>query len=153
MKRNLLFTAILLIGMAFTSCKMHQFGYVTTYLDFTPYSEQGFFLTELESVPFDYVPVGTISVTEYSGQDAVYYNQTHPKSKVYDDDLYYKAEKSKVSKDWRFASAESAIKELVEKSKRAGGNGLVALKTVTTVDTKSNLVVSVTVSGMIINRK
>lgn len=152
MKQKFLLSVIAMICLAFSSCKTQQFGYVATYLDYTPYSEQGFFLTELNSVPFDYTPIGSMTVTEYSGKDTTY-TPERTNSSFLMDDIYARIERTKVSKDWRFASAETAIAEIVARSKKAGGDGLVALTITTIVDPKSNLIVSVTVSGMIIKRK
>lgn len=150
MSKKLLFTLATIFALVATSCSTQKFGYATTYLDYSAYTQQGFFLTELESVPFDYDALGSITVTEFSGKDAAYVD---PNNSKVADELYEKVERSKVANDWRFASAQTAIGVIVDKARKAGGNGLVALKTTTIVDPKTNNVKSVTVSGMVIKRK
>lgn len=152
MSKKLSFGAtIIVILFVLSSCTTQKFGYVTTYLDYSAYTKQGFFLTELESVPFDYDAIGSITVTEISGKNGP--NVQHKISSNLSDEIYAEVAGNKIRKNWRFASAETALAEIVLKAKKAGGNGLVALKTITIIESSTNKIHSVTVSGMVIRRK
>lgn len=63
-KAFLFFTVIILLS----SCSsMRQANTRVFTMDFNPYIERGYFFTELETVPFDYIPVGIVNVSMESG--------------------------------------------------------------------------------------
>lgn len=59
------------------------YSVVTGYIDYSKYSDQGFFITEAPTVPFDYTPIGSMSVTEYSGKDKEYVVESVQTDKEY----------------------------------------------------------------------
>lgn len=145
--------------MIFSSCVSQKFGHVTSYLDYSRYSDAGFFITELQSVPFDYVPIGSISVREYSGND----NKEKTEQSLHriessgslekKDDIYERRTGYSSPSKWRTATATSTLNAAVEEAKSVGGNGLIALDVTTFIDTKTREVTSIRVSGMVIKRK
>ncbi|MDR0681615.1 MAG: hypothetical protein LBG15_07200, partial [Dysgonamonadaceae bacterium] len=62
--------ALVLILTVFTSCVPGRMGYHTnTYIiDYSVFTEKGFFVSESNSVSFDYRPLGSLHVTVYSGK-------------------------------------------------------------------------------------
>lgn len=114
-----------------------------TVLDYTPYVEQGFFITESNSVSFDYNPISTIYVVT-----------TGSESKK-DMEWYYDKGVMR-QRDARIASPENALKKAVEEAKSRGGNGLINLKINPTFSQASNggsYINGYSLSAMIINKK
>lgn len=51
---------ILLAVLLFTSCSMYKSINETVVIDYSRYTSQGFFITESNSVSFDYKPIGSV---------------------------------------------------------------------------------------------
>lgn len=151
MKKLYFILAIAMIA-AITSCTSVKFGHTTSYLDYSRFSDQGFFVTEANTVPFDYTPVGSMSVTEYSGMDdSKEFRQTREnlkEGKKFDDGIYDSKTPKNKSK-WHTANVNSALDAIVERARIAGGNGLMDMQ-ITPVFNKNGTVAAITVSGMII---
>lgn len=128
-----------------------KFGYSTRYFDYSEYVNTGFFITESTTVPFEYSPVGSMSVTEYSGEDKTNVVVKSPSKSSEDLDGIY-GMTPKRPKNYREATAKSAVAAMVERARKVGANGLVGISIHTDVDENSQTVLSVTVSGMLINR-
>ncbi|WP_289747084.1 hypothetical protein [Paramuribaculum intestinale] len=145
---------ILLISTIFmlliSSCvSQPSFGHSTAYLDYKKYSDQGFFVTEAMSAPFEYSSVGSISVVERSGVDPTSSSgQSMKADKMADMDGVY-AKRPKASDKYRFATAESALDAVVQRAKVVGANGIIGLRINEEV---RNGIPCVIVSGMLINR-
>lgn len=72
-------------------------------LDYSRYTKDGFFITESNSVSFDYEPIASISVDMYDGKVA---NTNY----------------------WGFPDAIRGLELLVQKAKYSKGNGIINLK-------------------------
>lgn len=132
-------------AMLLSSCAP-KFGWTSSYLDYSQYSAQGFFITESGSTPFEYTPIGSMAVTENNGlTDKI---QAPDPVKDKDIDGIYTSNTS--SNKWRYATSSSALNALVEKAKETGANGIINLK-IYPVYEKSTIV-GYTVSGMLIKR-
>lgn len=119
---------------------------VTGYIDYSKYSDQGFFITEAPTVPFDYTPIGSMSVTEYSGKDKEYVVESvQTNDKEYDN--LYAPERTKTS-HWREATPMSALSAIVERAKSIGANGIMSLQLLPVYEKKN--IIGYTVSGMLI---
>lgn len=146
--KNLFAAAALAVLLA--SCSPQKFVSNTYYFDYTPYTSDGFFLTQLESVPFDYQALGSMEVVETSGNDKEF--KQVKESKNFDDAIYNINGSSVGGKNWRWADEGSALSSLVKNAKTIGGDGIVALKFNNYIDEKSKAA-KVSVSGMVIKRK
>jgi uncharacterized protein YbjQ (UPF0145 family) len=101
------------------------------YVDYSVFTERGFFITESNSVHFDYTALGSVSVYIQSGY------------KGEDPDSYKEAEK------------EKALFLLFSKVKEQGGDGLINLKfdyRPASISQYSSETSRVTASGMAIRR-
>lgn len=132
-----------------SSCTTHYIC-VTSYMDYSKYADEGFFITEASTVPFSYTPVGSMTVSEFSGKDENYtpIESTDTKSNKEFDNLYG----SVVPKPnhWREATAKTALAAIVERAKTLGANGIMGIRIETVY--KKDDVIGYTVSGMLIKR-
>jgi len=93
MKKLLFFAAIVLL---FYSCSPEIYYAVNSYtIDYSKYTEKNFFITESNSVNFEYKPVGSIVVESVSG----YYNSEFISANIDDAfiKLYQVAQKNKAN--------------------------------------------------------
>lgn len=120
MKKSLVFLFLILL---MSSCNMAPYIKSIGYIDYTMY-DNGFFITESNSVSFEYKSLGSISVLILTGY-----------------------ENSKLVK----ATAQDAVTALVEKAMLKKANGVIALKISPYTDftTKQN---GFFVSGMAIKK-
>lgn len=99
----------------------------------------GMFLTESNSVSFDYQPVGSLFTEEISGEYQVV------KKKVGNNDIYGD-EYAVVDGKYRHANPQSALAFAADKAKEMGGNGIINLH-IEKIDG------GYCVTGMVIKRK
>lgn len=97
---RLLFISILLLTISLTSCNMMPYVKSVGYIDYSMY-DNGFFITESNSVQFEYKPLGSISTLIISGYHGSQYIA---------------------------ASAQDGVTSLVEEAMKKKGNGIIALK-------------------------
>ena len=125
---------ILLIA-SFSSCsiipKTLYVGSVSI-VDYTPYSDKGFFITESNSVSFEYTPVSSVMAvfrSGYASTEVVNTENKQPKSK-HSDDVYSGQSASKRIKTGDFieSTPQSVLEELYRKSVEIGANGIINLK-------------------------
>src|SRR5690606_16170414 len=111
-------------GMLSCSGPRMYFEASATYVDYRPYTETGFFITESNSVGFDYKPVSSVMAIARSG-----YLPQERRSNVTDskpfDDVYYKPERIKAGV--RTATPKDAVRELVHQARALGANGIINL--------------------------
>lgn len=153
--KHFLLCAVCVIFFSLTSCfPTQKFSRTLSFVDFSSYTKDGFFLTELESVPFDYTTIGTMSVSETSGVDKEYVQDAKEATgfKKYEDGIYGSPSK-KTDKHWRSANFYSCLDALVEEAKFAGGDGIVKLQMGFGFDKEGRWDGSLNVSGMVIKRK
>lgn len=120
----LLFAVVLL-----TSCAVkYPFLTYSNVVDFTPYTDAGFFLTESNSVSFSYSPVGSLSTTIKSGYEVLNVNKKLANDAVYNDYTRLKYGK------YIPANVDDAITLLIESAKELGANGIINLNIIYTPD-------------------
>ena len=113
---------ILLSVLLFTSCSMYKSINETVVIDYSRYTSQDFFITESNSVSFDYKPIGSV-VTVVKGTKK---KETGKQDKV---DSVQERKKSFFDKPIaEYYSVYEAIDEFVRKSKNAGANGTINFK-------------------------
>ena len=97
---------------------------LVNFIDYSAYNDQGMFLTESNSVDFDYTPVGSINVLLYSG----YVKQT-PEYLVEDkavDAVYYSSSSTGRSK-YQDATIQEALRIVVDQAKHKGADAVINL--------------------------
>ncbi len=124
MKRILFFTAVVMLASCSTYTPMVNF------IDYSGYTDQGMFLTESNSVSFDYQPVGSINVLLYSGfaktnqQPA---STETKKEKVLSDGVYYSGNSAQSKGNYQTATIQEALRIAVQEAKSKGANGIINL--------------------------
>ena len=130
---------LFLIAIA-TSCVMPKYTVYTSMLDFKKYDEKGFFITQSNSVSFDYEPVGITTVAVYSGMD---------KNKITDQKKTSLAGPNMGK--YHIASNEDAFEALYNRCLEEGANGIINVEFSATKDKDGNII-SVQASGMAIKK-
>jgi len=110
--------------------------------DFTKYSSKNFFMSEANSVSFEYTPIGTIASYSISGS-------TKDESVVNEGNPYTFDEKTR----YKHGNVADALQELYETAIKKGANGVINIKVDyfypdKTVSIESGYVIS----GMMIKR-
>jgi len=121
MKQFLFFlTTILLM-----SCSVkHIYTATSQVLDYEKYSKQGFFITESNSVSFDYTPIGSVVVRVFSG----YANEgTEYVKKFKSNGTYTEIPKIRKGK-WKDCDLNDAFAQLHKEAISKGANGVINLK-------------------------
>lgn len=127
------------------------------FTDYRPVAQNGFFVTEANTVPFDYEPIGSMVLEQYNG----YVSESGEKIKkevvgyddVFMDKLPEKGSKEAKQKNkYKYATAESTLEAFAEQAKMKGANGVIGIK-FQWIDSKSVSGNGIVVSGMLIRRK
>lgn len=134
--------------LALVSCKsmLPQFTQKTYVLDYSEASKRGVFVSEANSVSFDYEPVASIVVTSKDG-----YVQKPKVSKNYDDispvetNVSYKDE-------WQEATYAQTLDRAVQSCIELGGDGIINITFNVNYDS-NGAVIGNTLRGMVIKRK
>lgn len=132
-----------------TSCapKM-QYVASSTYINYQTYVEQGMFITESNSVSFEYTPLGSVSAIVFPG----YVKATRPSQYKYED-LNGNQQLTEDYNKWQPADVSDAITLAVDKAKQQGGNGIINFKVQPTSETDGKTVrYGYLVTGMVIHR-
>lgn len=148
--KSILFVVVLVMTV---SCSPKRYYSSFTYLiDYQKYTEEGFFLTESNSVSFEYSPVGSVcSVVESrAGSEAAF----KPVKHYVDDTLYENDPSIKVHREIKSATVDDAIATAIECARVKGANGIINLSvTETSKDIGYGLTEKVIiVKGMAIKR-
>lgn len=109
-----------------TSCSTYKVMYQASSvcIDYSTYSEKGFFITESNSVSFDYIPLGSLFVEISSG-----YEKRLEKNKKYLDIDGHEKSKSEISVgNWINATSKIALDSLYNKSLSLKANGIINLQ-------------------------
>ena len=125
MKKFILFVFVAVSLVIFASCMPKRaFTKVSSAVDYTRYSENGFFMTEANSVSFRYEPLGSITAIARDGYEVIGSDD----SSNFQDDTYGKPfQKVKYGK-YRSAYPEDALEELYNKALEMGANGVINIK-------------------------
>ncbi len=125
-------------------------------LDYSEYTKNGFFMTEANSVGFDYEAIGSVSAKVQSGYEVLRENL-----REVGDDVYGKSTVKRSVKygNYKQAYSDTAIEVLYNKAKDIGANGLINIK-VTYIpavrDLKTGIIYepdAIIVTGMAIRKK
>lgn len=148
--RKVLFL-ILSIGL-FTACvtpKMPAPYGFSSFLDYSPLTDKGIYVTESNSVSFDYKTLGSVSATEVGGwvKKGKEPKTTRESNKSRDDDMYVGIEKNQYTGKNVYVtpSLDVAMDRMANTLKEVGANGVINLK----VHWESNRIV---ISGMAIRK-
>lgn len=119
----------LLFVATMTSCSvLPKYPYVqnAVVLDYSEYTNKGFFMTEANSVSFGYKALGSVSAKVQSGYEVI--GETI--RKAVKDDIYGNSEDKRKVKYGKYkrAYSDDALKVLYEKAKEIGANGLINIK-------------------------
>lgn len=113
-----------------TSCYPAKtlFHQESSHVDYRPYSKTDFFLTEANSVSFEYSPISSvISIVKPGYVDKKDIVKTK-EEKDFKDDLYANNKHLKLGSDFKLASPQDALDGLVKEAKKLGANGIINLK-------------------------
>lgn len=134
MKKVLLF--VFAIGLL-TSCATSAISYpepygFSTFLDYSPLTNKGIYVTESNSVSFDYKTLGSVSATEVSGwvkkEKELKVANKNKKNNV--DDMYADVERNQSNgKYMRMSpSLDAAMERMANTLKEVDANGIINLK-------------------------
>lgn len=141
--------AALALALALASCSPKIPYYASaSYIDYSEFNKQGCFLSESNSVSFDYTPLGSVSVTVLSG------NVTGQRASRYVyQDLNGKTNATEEYNKWTPANVQEAIAMAVDAAKKQGGNGIINLHIQPISETVEKTVRSgYLVTGMVIKK-
>lgn len=154
MKKKLTIIVALLTLMFTVSCVTKDaFVQVIGCMDYQKIGHGKVFISESNSVSFEYTPIASINVIESSGHVSKTKKAKANKPNINEsvgDDIYYASEKDKT--DYREASYESALKRAVAACEDKGGDGIINLKYRSEYDYENHKWI-IGVTGMIIKRK
>lgn len=124
MKKTLLFLLITLLLSACSSVKI-PYNISAGKIDYSPLVKKGIFITESNSVSFDYAPIGSVFVSIESG-----FERIDSKSKVVANEIYGNTQEYKSYKygNWKRATVEDALNELYNHVVDFKANGIINLK-------------------------
>ncbi len=128
-----------------------KFSSKVYYTDYQRYSDAGFFITESNTVSFDYVPVGSVVVRQTAGvmSDTEIISQNVPEKRGYDE-LYGELEKKRHSNSWKLPSDYTALDAVYKVAKEQNADGIINLKITMPVVNNAGII---ELSGMLIKRK
>lgn len=128
-----------------------KFSSKVYYTDYQRYSDAGFFITESNTVSFDYIPVGSVVVRQTAGvmSDTEIISQNVPEKRGYDE-LYGELEKKRHSNSWKLPSDYTALDAVYKVAKEQNADGIINLKITMPVVNNAGII---ELSGMLIKRK
>lgn len=144
-KLTLLMSAFVMLAVG--SCNTPK-SHVTYYIDYQKAGNGKVFITESNSVSFEYMPLGTILVEETPGFVEVTVPTTEKERQ--DDPLYGSGASTKTVKKYSNATAQSALNYAAEEALTLGGDGIINLRLSSYYVGKERIV---QVSGMVIKRE
>lgn len=153
--KKLLLTVCAVMALTLCSC-LSTFKNTVYFTDYRPVAQNGFFVTEANTVPFDYDPIGSMTLKQYNGVEIEKENKVKKEVTGYDDVYMDKlpektAKPEKKKSNYKYATAESALEAFAEVAKNKGANGVIGLRIqfILYKDSKQGI----EVSGMLIHRK
>lgn len=153
MKKTLVFLFLCCLCSCVTT---YKWPYIqeSSIIDYSVYAKKGFFITESNSVNFDYSAIGSISAKVESGYEVLNMDAV----KVTGDDIYSRQPETKINvKYGKYikATPEAAINELFNQAIQSKANGIIGLtiKPITTTSQQyGNVVTGYFVTGMAIRK-
>lgn len=147
MKKSIIICSIITALSLLTSCSVPKTMYeeYAGFLDYSAYMNEGIFLTESNSVNFEYEPLGSVSALVYSGEHVVSLTK-----QTEENEIYGKRTTTKSKTEWKRALPKDALEIAVSQAVSKGANGLINIK-VEPADTQTRS--GFLVTGMAIRRK
>lgn len=126
MKRTLIFLLICSLSSCVTT---YKWPYVqeSSIIDYSHYAKKGFFITQANSVNFEYTPIGSISAKVEGGYEVLNIDAI----KVSGDDIYSRKPETKIKVQYGKyikATPDAAIDELYNQAVENKANGIIGLK-------------------------
>ncbi|WP_304649350.1 hypothetical protein [uncultured Duncaniella sp.] len=151
MKIKLHILAMIVVAFLFASCSQKiLYTESVGFVDYSTYLNEGIFLTESNSVNFEYDAIGSVSAVVYSGDAVVSQSEQVDKNEIY-------GERTKVKNKvgWKAASPDDALNAAVAQVRKQGGNGLINIKITPTteIDNAKRVRTGFLITGMAIKRK
>lgn len=151
MKIKLRFLTMIAATFLLTSCapKVLYTKYVG-FVDYSAYQDKGMFLTESNSVNFEYNAIGSVTSVVYSGKAIVSQSE-----QIENNDIYGEHRTVQNKMGWKVASPEDALEAAVAQVASKGGDGLINIKITPTteIDASKTTRSGFLVTGMAIKRK
>ena len=147
------------VVMSSCSYKVHRndFKEYTHFLDYSEYTQRGFFITESNTAPFDYVGIGSVEISQYDGDVRDKQNASEKANirEVEYDAIYGLAGTKKGKATFVEATYESSLQSVYEFAKSKGADGIICLELspILNNDPKYTYQTGVRISGMLIKRK
>lgn len=147
-----------ILALVLSGCSVYKTPYLSTatVLDYSEYTNKGFFLSESNSVNFEYKALGSVSAVSTGGYEVL----STTERKNMQDDVYISQEPSKSVKYGKYKSASSkdALSALCNKAMEVGANGVINISTSYipgTYDAKTGVLISgnsYVITGMAIRK-
>ena len=117
---------LLLVPIVLGACALRKPVLMSaTLIDYSKFTNQGFFFTESNSVSFEYKPVGSVSALFYSGYE-LKPGQTMISN---GDDVYSGGGLVKTTSKFIPATQQGVVDQLFTEAKKVGANAIINLKT------------------------
>ena len=124
MRKFLFISAVALLLSACATMPKRAYTSYSASFDFTEFTKDGFFITESNSVSFDYAPIGSISGVVTSGYEVL----GRDKGQKMKDDVYSQEKNEKIRYgEYKYADFRNVLLEIVESAKKLGANGIINL--------------------------
>ncbi len=143
MKKLLTFASAALLLVSCASVQMPAPRSYVSVIDYSALTGEGFFVTESNSVSFNYEPIGSIMVEEVGG-----WGKIQPKD-VGKDDAYSSRSGKNV---YLYPEMSDAFGTLKKQLAEMGANGIINLKVTTNYSQELNATTSIVLTGMAIRR-
>ena len=140
-------TALLLVALAFSSCRT-PFLSTSASIDYSKYSNKDFFITESNSVSFNYTPIASVINTQSSGYEHLVKN-----GEVQYKNSYNGVKTPRTTKKFVYATIEDTLDDLYNNAIKMGANGIINLKIVSEyANSKTPILIGYSASGMAIKK-
>ena len=151
---------VIALTLMLTACVSSRYPFIQTsgYFDYSYLFEKGFFVTESNSVSFNYTPVGSVYASESSGylkKEKAPKRMTSKAINKKQDQLYPENDPFPKYGDYREATVKSVLDEIYKQAIALGANGVINLKisfsdpVVTKTEIKGS---GITITGMAIKK-
>ena len=140
-------TLLLLTAISFSSCmSIRPATSTSSYsIDYSKFADKGFFITESNSVSFNYTPLSSVYSSQTSGYELLLVNGVVQKTSSYNGPAVPKTTKTYID-----ASPEAVLSALYENAIKQGANGIINLN-ITSITSVSGRP-TITATGMAIKK-
>ena len=128
-----------------------KFSQRSYFVDYRQAADGKVFITESNSVSFEYAPVGSLLVEEIAGKFKEQKVLTDQQSYRKTDPIYGDIDQSATKSSYRTPSATSALDYAANCALQMGGDGIINLKMVSSMSNDKRPMLTIT--GMVIKRK